>query len=231
MGKRRSADDRTGEEAADVKNLNLSRKSLVLIAAGLYLALGAIAGFATINAAILLWLGIERYRQDRSRLSVAVIAVSAIVLVVNQIGFVLALGLVLAAVYYLRVRPTGGEYVSRPRLILNMREDRPGWVLRSMGCWHLYGEVRLDLTGAVPEDNVTNFVLQGLVGDIEIVVPEDYGVQVEANVLLGQVTVDGQGDGGMMRRLSWSSPGLARHEQQIKLQFNYVVGNIRIRPI
>ncbi|MDG0791875.1 cell wall-active antibiotics response protein LiaF [Cohnella ginsengisoli] len=112
-----------------------------------------------------------------------------------------------------------------------MRQDRPGWVLRSMGCWHLYGEVRLDLTGAVPEENATNVVLQGIVGDIEIVVPEDYGVQVEANVLLGQVTVDGQGDGGMMRRMSWSSPGLVSQDQQIKLQFNYIVGNIRIRPI
>ncbi|MDG0808562.1 cell wall-active antibiotics response protein LiaF [Cohnella rhizosphaerae] len=215
-----------------MRNLNLSKKSLVFIAAGLYLAVGAAAGFATINAAILLWLGIERYRQDRSRLSVAVIAVSAIVLVVNQIGLVLAIGLILAAIYYLRVRPSPGVgYVSRPKLILNMRQDRPGWVLRSMGCWHLYGEVRLDLTGAVPEDNATNVVLQGIVGDIEIVVPEDYGVLVEANVLLGQVTVDGQGDGGMMRRMSWSSPGLARQDQQIRLQFNYIVGNIRIRPI
>lgn len=215
-----------------MRNLNLSKKSLVFIAAGLYLAVGAIAGFATVNAAILLWLGIERYRQDRSRLSVAVIAVSAIVLVVNQIGLVLAIGLILAAIYYLRVRPSPGVgYASRPRLILNMRQDRPGWVLRSMGCWHLYGEVRLDLNGVVPEDNATNVVLQGIVGDIEIVVPEDYAVQIEANVLLGQVTVDGQGDGGMMRRMSWSSPGLARQDQQIKLQFNYIVGNIRIRPI
>lgn len=215
-----------------MKNLNLSKKSLVFIAAGLYLAVGAIAGFATVNAAILLWLGIERYRQDRSRLSVAVIAVSAIVLVVNQIGLVLAIGLILAAIYFLRVRPSDRVgFVSRPRLILNMRQDRPGWVLRSMGCWHLYGEVRLDLTGAVPEENATNVVLQGIVGDIEIVVPEDYGVQVEANVLLGQVTVDGQGDGGMMRRMSWSSPGLVSQDQQIKLQFNYIVGNIRIRPI
>lgn len=215
-----------------MRNLNLSKKSLVFIAAGLYLAVGAIAGFATVNAAILLWLGIERYRQDRSRLSVAVIAVSAIVLVVNQIGFVVAIGLILAAVYYLRVRPSSGVgYASRPRLILNMRQDQPGWVLRSMGCWHLYGEVRMDLNGVVPEDNATNVVLQGIVGDIEIVVPEDYAVQVEANVLLGQVTVDGQGDGGMMRRMSWSSPGLARQDQQIKLQFNYIVGNIRIRPI
>lgn len=215
-----------------MRNLNLSKKSLVFIAAGLYLAVGAIAGFATVNAAILLWLGIERYRQDRSRLSVAVIAVSAIVLVVNQIGLVLAIGLILAAIYYLRVKPSpGAGYVSRPRLILSMRQDRPGWVLRSMGCWHLYGEVRLDLSGVVPEDNTTNVVLQGIVGDIEIVVPEDYGVQVEANVLLGQVTVDGQGDGGMMRRISWSTPGFERQDQQIKLQFNYIVGNIRIRPI
>ncbi|MDI4647519.1 cell wall-active antibiotics response protein LiaF [Cohnella hashimotonis] len=215
-----------------MRNLNLSKKSLVFIAAGLYLAVGAIAGFATVNAAILLWLGIERYRQDRSRLSVAVIAVSAIVLVVNQIGLVLAIGLILASIYYLRVKPSpGAGYVSRPRLILSMRQDRPGWVLRSMGCWHLYGEVRLDLSGVVPEDNATNVVLQGIVGDIEIVVPEDYGVQIEANVLLGQVTVDGQGDGGMMRRISWSTPGYTRQDQQIKLQFNYIVGNIRIRPI
>lgn len=215
-----------------MKNLNLSRKAMALIAAGLYLAIGAIAGFATINAALLLWLGIERYRLDRSRLSVAVIAVSAIVLVVKQIGLVIVLGLILAAIYYLRVRPAGGAgFAGKPRLILNMREGHPGWVLRSMGCWHLYGEVRLDLTGSVPEDNNTNIVLQGLVGDIEIVVPEDYDVHIDANVLLGQISTGGQDDGAMRRRLSWSSPGLPGQGQRIAIQLHYIVGNIRIRPI
>ncbi|MBB6674984.1 cell wall-active antibiotics response protein LiaF [Cohnella nanjingensis] len=211
---------------------NLSKTSMVLIAAGLYLALGGLAGYATINAILLLWLGIERYRFDRSRLAIALIAISAIILVASNMGLVLVVILISLGIYFLKAKPPAkGNYVSRHRPILNLRLDQPSWVMHSMGYWHLFGEVRMDLSRAVPEEKETTIVLQGLVGDIDLIVPEDYGLQIEANVLAGQVAWNGKHENGMMNRIAWRSPDYDRQEYQVKLQLFYLVGNIKIRPI
>ncbi|MCC3377031.1 cell wall-active antibiotics response protein LiaF [Cohnella sp. REN36] len=211
---------------------NLSKTSMVLIAAGLYLALGGLAGYATMNAVLLLWLGIDRYRFDRSRLAVALIAICAIILVANNIGLVLVLVLVSLAIYFLKAKPPArGNYVSRHRPILNLRLDQPSWVMHSMGYWHLFGEIRMDLSRAVPEEKETTIVLQGVVGDIDLIVPEDYGLQIESNVLVGQVAWNGKQENGMMHRIDWRSPDYDKQAYQVKLQLFYLAGNIRIRPI
>ncbi|MBB6734868.1 cell wall-active antibiotics response protein [Cohnella sp. CBP 2801] len=210
----------------------MSNHALLFIGAGLYLALGGIAGFVTINAILLLWLAIDRFRQDRNRLAMILIAVCALVLVVQQIGFVIVIVLISLGIYYLRARPQGaGNGESRHRLVLNMRQDRQSWVLHSMSFWHAFGEIRLDLSLAIPEEKETVIVLQGIVGNIDLIVPEDYGLDVEASTLLGQVGLGKQTEGGFLHRVRWRSPDYESKEQKVKLQLFYLVGNIRIRPI
>ena len=40
-----------------------------------------------------------------------------------------------------------------------------------MSFWHAIGEIRMDMSLAVPEDKETTIVLQGLVGDLDLIVP------------------------------------------------------------
>jgi len=163
----------------------------MFIVAGLYLALGAVAGYATVNAIVLLIIGIERYRSDRSRISIIVIAISILVLIINQLGLFMLIILISLAIYYFRTRPPGfGTYISKHRLFLNMRLDEQSWVLHSMSFWHVLGEIRMDMSLAVPEDKETTIVLQGLVGDLDLIIPDDFGIQVDASVLLGQVSLN-----------------------------------------
>jgi lia operon protein LiaF len=206
--------------------------AILFIAAGLYLALGGLAGYATVNAVVLLLLGIDRYRWDRARLSVILIAISILVLLINQFALFAVVVLVSLGTYYFRARPPAfGRYVSKHRLLLNMRLDEQSWVMHSMSFWHAIGEIRMDMSLAVPEDKETTIVLQGLVGDVDLIVPEDYGLQVEASVLVGQIGFKQTKDGGMFHRLSWRSPDYDRCEQRLKLQLFYLVGDIKIRTI
>jgi len=211
----------------------LSNHALLFVGAGLYLALGGVAGFATVNAVLLLWLGIDRFRHDRSRLAVIVIAICALILVVQQFGLLIVLLLVSLGIYYLKARPThaGGPVDRRHRFALNMRLDKQSWVLKSMSCWHAFGEVRMDLSMAMPEERETTIVLQGIVGDVDLIVPEDYGLEVEASVLMGQIGWDQQREGGFFHKTRWRSPDYDLKDQKLKLQLFYLVGNIRIRPI
>jgi lia operon protein LiaF len=209
-----------------------SSKAILFIAAGIYLALGSVAGYATVNAVVLLLIGIERYRWDRSRLSMIVIVLSTLVLIINQFALFAIVLLVSLGTYYFRARPPGfGTYVGKHRLILNMRLDEQSWVLHSMSFWHAVGEIRMDMSQAVPEEKETTIVLQGLVGDLDLIVPDDYGIQVEASVLLGQISFKQVKEGGMFHRLSWKSPNYEDCEQRLKLQLFYLVGDIKIRTV
>nr|WP_245347332.1 cell wall-active antibiotics response protein LiaF [Cohnella lubricantis] len=112
-----------------------------------------------------------------------------------------------------------------------MRLDRHSWVLHSLSSWHAFGEVRMDLSMAVPEEKETTIVLQGIVGDIELIVPEDYGLEVDASVMFGQARFPDRTEGGLFHRGHWRTPGYDTKEQKVKLQLFYLVGNIRIRSI
>jgi len=209
-----------------------SSNAILFIAAGLYLALGAVAGYTTVNAIVLLLLGIDRYRTDRSRLSIIVVAISTLVLIITQFAFFVVIVLVSLGIYYFRSRPPAfGTYVSKHKLFLNMRLDEQSWVLHSMSFWHAMGEIRMDMTLAVPEDKETTIVLQGLVGDLDLMIPDDYGIQVDASVLIGQISFRQVQEGGMFHRLSWKSPNYDQCEQKLKLQLFYLVGDIKIRTV
>lgn len=208
--------------------------SFLFIGAGLYLALGALAGFSTVNAILLLLLGIDRFRRDRSRLALLLIAVCALVLVVKQIGLILVLILVSLGIYYLKAKPAEGSAAAggrQHRFALSMRLDRQSWVLHSLSSWHVFGEVRMDLSMAVPEERETTLVLQGIVGDIELIVPDDYGLEVDASSMFGQVRFQDRMEGGLFQRVQWRMPDYDAKEHKVKLQLFYLVGNIRIRPI
>lgn len=210
----------------------MSRNAMLIIAAGIYLALGAIAGYATVNAVVLLIIAMDRYRWDRSRLSFVIIAISILVLIVNQFALFALVVLISLGIYYLRAKPpTVGTYVSKHQLFLNMRWDEQSWVLHSMSFWHAIGEVRMDMTLAVPEDRQLTIVLQGIAGNVDLIVPDDYGLEVEASVLLGQISFKDTKEGGMFHRFSWKSPDFDTRETQLKLQLFYLVGDIKIRTI
>lgn len=210
----------------------MSKKAMTIIAAGLYLALGAVAGYATVNAALLLLIGVDRYRWDRSRLSFLLIAISILVLIVNQFAMFALVVLISLGIFYFKAKPpSAGRYVSKHQLLLNMRSDDRSWVLHSMSLWHAIGDVKLDMTLAVPEDRQLTIVLQGLVGDVDLIVPDDYGLEVEASVLLGQISFRNTTEGGLFHKLSWRSPDFEARETQLKLQLFYLVGDIKIRTI
>ncbi|MFC5530060.1 cell wall-active antibiotics response protein LiaF [Cohnella yongneupensis] len=210
----------------------MSKNAMIIIAAGIYLALGGVAGYPTVNAALLILIGVDRYRYDRSRLSFILIAISILVLIVNQFALFALVVLISLGIFYFRARPPGvGTYTSKHQLLLNMRLDERSWVLHSMSFWHAIGEVRMDMTLAVPEDRQLTIVLQGLVGNVDLNVPDDYGLEVEASVLLGQITFRQTEESGIFQRLSWKSPNYDTCETQLKLQLFYLVGDIKIRTI
>lgn len=209
-----------------------SNSAILFLAAGIYLAIGAIAGYMTVNALVLLLLGVERYRWDRSRLAIGLMVAATVLLIVSHFALFALVVLLSLGIYYFRSKP----YITRAnmnkhRLVLNLRHDEQSWLMQSMSYWHAVGEIRLDMSLAVPEEKMTSIVLQGLIGDLDLIVPEDCGLQVEASVLLGQISFKQTTEGGVLHRLSWKSPDYEQCEQQLKLNLFYLIGDIKIRTV
>jgi len=208
--------------------------ALLFIATGLYLAIGAFAGFGAVNAALVLGLGLYRFRLDRSRLSVIVMAAALFVLVIHHVVLLAACLLLAAGIYFwLSRKPaweTGALHAAH-RMVLSLRLDERPWVLKSMHHLHAVGEVRMDLSLAVPEEKETVIVLKGVLGDADLTIPEDYGLEIDASVLIGQVGFGQAMDGWFQQRVCWRSPDYDRKEYKVKLQLSYLVGEIRIRAI
>jgi lia operon protein LiaF len=220
----------TPEEQGRCPVMVRTNAAMLFIWAGLYLAFGSLVGFESVNAALLLCLGLVRYRLDRWKWALVLMLVSLLVLILNQFALFACMVLLSLGIYYLRSRPSlNGRYRNSHRLFLNLRLDDQTWLLKSMSIWQAFGEIRMDLSLAMPEEKETTIVLQGLCGDVDLTIPEHFGLQVEASVLVGQIGFGQFRDGGVLQQYAWRSPDYDQREFKVKLQLFYLVGDIKIR--
>ena len=97
-----------------------------------------------------------------------------------------------------------------------------------MSLWHAIGEVNADLSLSIPEEKQTIVLLQGVMGNVRLTLPEDYGVEIEASVLFGRINLLGEQDNGMMNKLIWRTPGYESSEYKVKFIISYIVGDLNI---
>ena len=209
----------------------LSRNAILFAAAALYLALGFTAGFVTANAALVLALGIELFRRGRSQRGIVLMAGGALVILIRHFVLFFALMVLAAAVILFEARRSPpGRLPGRHGFYLAMRREEENWVLQPFSSWHLIGDVRLDLTRAVPEEPETVIALQGLLGDVHLLVPEDWGLWVEASVPIGRIKWQHAPDDAVVNRLAWRTPDYENKRFRLRLKVYYLVGDVKITP-
>ncbi|HEY8528812.1 MAG TPA: cell wall-active antibiotics response protein LiaF [Paenibacillaceae bacterium] len=209
----------------------LSRNAILFAAAALYLALGFTAGFITANAALVLLLGIELFRRGRSQWGIVLMAGGALVILIRHFVLFFALMVLAAVVILFEARRSPlGRLPGRHGFHLAMRREEESWVLKPFSSWHLIGDVRLDLTRAVPEEPETVIALQGLLGDVHLLVPEDWGLWVEASVPVGRIKWQHAPDDAGVNRLAWRTPDYENKRFRLRLKVFYLVGDVKITP-
>ncbi|MNT92749.1 hypothetical protein D3C71_1857340 [compost metagenome] len=93
----------------------------------------------------------------------------------------------------------------------------------------MLGETDLDLSLAMAEDKETIMLFQGIFGDMDLHLADNYGVEIEAFVLFGSIEFGNHRDTGMMNRLNWKSPNYETSEQRIKVSVSYLMGDLDVR--
>lgn len=213
------------------KRQNRQRNTyLLLIGAGVFLLLNTLLGASAVVAVFMVLLGIYAVRSGSNKKGYLLLGVGLLVILGNHAAIVLALILMSLGFFYLKSREHhGGAFVQKQKLIESLKWDREPWVLRSMSLWYAIGELNLDFTLAIPEEAESTVVLQGIIGDIDIIVPDEMGVLVQSSVFFGQLEVGREKEAGVLNRIVWQSPNYDSSEQRVKLIVSYLVGDIDIK--
>jgi lia operon protein LiaF len=206
--------------------------AIALIGFGILLIFGKWLSFFTIVALLFLAFGIYKIRQgEQVKTGYIFLAIGGGMILLDHFMLVLAILMISLGYYYAKIRKTQpqGNYVQKQNITSSIRWDRDPWSLRNTSMWHVLGELDIDLSLAMVEGGHNVLMFQGIVGDVDLVIPEDYGVEIEAFVLFGQIDFSQDKETGMLNRLYWKSPNYEIRDQKVKIIISYLVGDVDIR--
>jgi len=213
------------------KNHRNRNTALLLIGAGLFIVLEKVVSFSTLVALLLILLGVYWIRSLSRKKGYVAIAIGAVILVSQHFLLVIAIILISLGLFYMKTKQMHrhGSYMRKQKIIESVKRDKEPWVLHSMSMWNIAGEMNLDLSLAMPETEETTIVLQGILGDIDILVPDHYGVHVSASIVFGEISVHHEKDTGVLNKIEWQSANYEHSEHRVKLIISYLVGDIDIK--
>ncbi|MBP2002020.1 lia operon protein LiaF [Paenibacillus shirakamiensis] len=207
--------------------------AFLLIGFGLLIFLGqGNLNFLTIAALFFLVLGVYKIRQGQdTRTGYTCLIIGSGLILLEHIMLVVAVVMISLGFFYAKVRKMHprGPHIQKQSFIAGMHWDRDPWILKSTSMWHVLGEHDIDLSLAIVEDTHNVLMLQGVVGDVDLIISEDYGVEIEAFILFGQIEFGPHKETGMVNRIYWRSPNYHEREQKVKIIISYLVGDVDIR--
>jgi lia operon protein LiaF len=223
---------RTGGAAMrDEKNKRNRNTALLLIGTGLFLLLEHKLGFFVVIALLFILLGAHHIRSRSNRRGYVLVAIGAVILFGANLTFILAIIFISLGYFYIKSKQLHRDdtYLQKQTLVDSIRWGQEPWILRNTSIWYVIGEFNMDLSLAILEQKETTVILQGVIGDVDIIVPEDIGVSVQASVMFGQIDVAMEKEAGLMNKLVWQSPNYNTCDHRVKLVLSYIVGDIDIK--
>ncbi|MFC4619979.1 cell wall-active antibiotics response protein LiaF [Camelliibacillus cellulosilyticus] len=101
--------------------------------------------------------------------------------------------------------------------------------LEDMNVWHGIGDVKIDLSKAIIHEGETVLVINGWLGDIDIYVPYDLDVSVNATVTFGDLDILNQKQGGIQRHISVATKDYRTSTRRVKIILSLFIGDIDVR--
>lgn len=206
--------------------------ALLLITAGLFILLGNLIGFFTVAALFLIWLGIHKVRIGEEKTGYVLLFGGVLFLISGHFSFFVAIILISLGYFFIRSKQVQkDDYVQKQTFLESLKRNHEAWELRSMSIWSAIGEIQLDLSLALTDQKETTLVFQGIIGDIDLIVPEELGVKVKGTILLGQTQVEEERDAGIVNKLAWVSSNYERAEHRVNVEISYLVGDVNIKRL
>lgn len=120
---------------------------------------------------------------------------------------------------------------SRSALIGDFHLTSGRFELKNLNIWHGIGDVIIDLSRALIQEEEAFLVINGWVGGITIYVPVDLPVFVSAEVTVGDMEVFGHRQGGLNRQVVLTAEHYDQAPRKVKIIVSLIVGDIDVKYI
>ncbi|MDB5055299.1 MAG: rane protein [Bacilli bacterium] len=206
---------------------------LILIAAGIFLLVDKIFGFSTVVSIVCICFGILSLRNGSSKKGYIFLGIGVVILIGHFFAIIVGIVLLSLGLFYLKSKRThwNGAYVQKQKLIESIQWNKRPWSLLPMSIWNVVGEIKLDFGFAIWEEPDVTIILQGVFGDIDVIVPENVGISVMSSVVFGQIEVEREKEAGVLNKIMWQSPNYHSSTNKVKLIVSYIVADIDVKII
>lgn len=114
------------------------------------------------------------------------------------------------------------------RAIGHVRSDGRGWTIGDAVVSTVIGDISLDLRRAELPDGVTELTLLCWLGTIQVRVPQDVGVDVTGQAIIGTVDILGRREEGMVRDFRVRSENFATAQKRVQMRLSTFVGELLV---
>ena len=173
---------------------------------------------------------------DRGRMIVGliIIGIGVVFLIgtvfqVNVWAFCWPVGLIAVGIWLL-IRPSmvGPDTRLAQRVLGDIRRTG-AWDVVKEEIWLGVGDVRLDMTEATVPTGETQISMYGLVGDVDLIVPEGVGVSVSSWAFLTDGKIFGKSQQSFVAPLQATSDDYELSERRIRLEVYFFVNDLTVR--
>lgn len=215
------------------KHTNKRNTYMIFIGAGGFILINHMFGFAVVISLLFIFLGIRALRTAEVKKGYVMLGIGAIMIIGHFFVIIVAVVLLSLGLYFLKTNQNHwkGAYLNRLKFIESLQWNKRPWSLQSMSNWNIIGEIKLDLGLAIWEEPEVTIILQGVIGDIDIIVPEDVGIMVTSSVIFGQIEVELEKEAGVLNKMLWQSPNYHTCTNKVKLQVSYIVADVDVKII
>jgi lia operon protein LiaF len=105
---------------------------------------------------------------------------------------------------------------------------KSNWSLEPMNLRNSIGDYFIDFSKAYIPEKETPIVVQGWIGDVKMIVPDDVPVKVEAKVKIGDIRIFDLRSSELNRQLVFETPGYNEAIKKLNITIELKIGSVRI---
>ncbi len=103
--------------------------------------------------------------------------------------------------------------------------------LKDMTIRNAIGDIKIDLSKAIIPDGETVIVVNGWIGDIDIYIPDDLDISIQAMVSLGELDIFDNNQSGFNRSISVTTKDFKDAPKRVKIVLALFIGDIDVRYV
>jgi lia operon protein LiaF len=120
---------------------------------------------------------------------------------------------------------------SRSFSIGDIEYKKSNWSLEPMNLYNTIGDYFIDFSKAYIPEKETPIVVQGWIGDVKMIVPDDVSVKVEARVKIGDIRIFDLQSSDINRQMFFESPGYNEAVKKLNITIDLKIGSVRIDKV